>query len=229
MIKTQIIYAEGLYIIKGRSAAGSVFVEDLIEAKKFITLLNKRLAGYLFVHDFLITEDSWTLLCRIEDSKSVITKYELDRERSTKVDPLAKLEEVWRIISEQFRLLLSIFVKFTNRKQGRTGSKVHSNYERYYFENEQEAESYMQQMKNQAINNSQCKRKYRGKRGLYRVSKLVEQGHVYLCTRRVGVSAGNSVMIYGVGAIEILDILTDVLRKLINSTFSNHSIQKAPS
>lgn len=220
MRKIREIQEEGFYILQGRAAAGSVFIEDLAEAKKFLELVNKRLHGFLKVRDFLLTKNSWTLLCEVGTRKEILASYA----RQFNANEKGKLMDVWRIISEQIRHILSIFVKYTNWKQGRTGGKVHSNYERFIFETEIEAEGFIKKMKNQILNHEPKLKRYRSKKGLYGISKKLGVGHVYLCTKSV--VGGELEGLFKIGSLGIVKLSKDVLRKLIDHTFNQHFPEK---
>jgi hypothetical protein len=213
--------ANCFYAIEGSSAEGSVFIEDMIEAKKFINLLNVRLKGFCTVHNFLLKHNHWTLMLSLESENSIVTNYLEKRKMSLKAKLESTLSEVWRIISEQFRHILSIYVRFTNYKQGRKGSKVKRNYERSIFESIEEAEEFMESLKNECYENLPKKKRYRAKRKIWKMMRKVDQGHVFLCGKNVDVD--DCCDIYGSGSIVISRYVNNVLRKLIKETLLLHS------
>jgi hypothetical protein len=222
MKKIRETQANCFYCLEGSSAEGSVFIEDITEAKKFIDLINNRLEGFCTIHNFLLKHNHWTLMVSLEDKNSIVKNYLEKRKKSLKAKIESTLTEVWKIISEQFRHILSMYVRFTNYKQGRKGSKVKGNYQRSIFESEEEAAEFMEKLKNQCYENLPKKKRYRAKRNLWKLMRKVEQGHVFLCGK--GVGRDESEDVYGSGSIELSSLLDDVLRKMIKRTIELHSL-----
>ena len=214
MIRIKETQATGLYLFQGRAAAGSVIIEDLVEARKLLSLLHKRLDGFVKIRDYLITEDCWSILCEVLTEEEVKAKFQSKLKTRTASESSTSAE-VWRILSEEVRHILSMFVKFTNYRQGRTGSKVHSNYRRYIFENEEEGLAFIERMKRQAYRKSQKKR-YRAKRGLCRITKREGKGHIYLCSMNAFVIGVGD--LFGDGALGLIDSFIDVLREMVIHT-----------
>ncbi len=179
MIRIKKTFAKGFFLFQGRASANSAFIEDLSEARQFIILSNYYLKGYLKIHEYLLTQDGWCFIVRVHSLSRI--------QKTLGLDTKVALDEqmLWRLISERMRILLSTFVKFTNRKQGRTGSKVHSSYERYIFETLIEAESYINNVRKGLINLSQRKKKYRAKKSHYKIPKKLGKGSVFMSSRKL--------------------------------------------
>jgi hypothetical protein len=220
MKKIREIKAKCFYAIEGSSAEGSVFIEDMIEAKKFIELINDRLQGFCTIHNFLLEHNHWTLMVSMESKNSIVKRYQEKRKLSLKGKVENTLTEIWKIVSEQFRHILSMYIKFTNYKQGRKGSKVKRNYERSIFESVEEAEEFMESLKNQCYQKLPRKKRYRAKRNLWKMIRKVDQGHVFLCGKEV--KDVDCEDVYGEGSLYLSSFLDNVLRKLIKSTILLH-------
>ncbi|MDA9773907.1 hypothetical protein N9B82_03030 [Saprospiraceae bacterium] len=141
------LQSEGFYAIQISASANSAIVEKVYQAKKFLQLVNSRLEGFAKVHDYLISNGGIFLVLEVQESVLILDKYLGMRNRSKKANRELDLEEVWKIISEQFRHLISMYVKWFNKETGRVGSMVARNYERFYFENIEEANKYLRKMK----------------------------------------------------------------------------------
>ncbi len=174
MIKIKKTVAGGLYIFQGKASGNSSFIEDLHEARQFILSANHYLKGYLKIHEYLLDQHGWVFIVRIHSLKKLRRTLSIDK--TDELDP----QLVWRIISERMRILLSNFVKFTNKKQRRTGSKVHSSYERFLFESLREAEAYLEMMRRGKIRLYQSRKKYRAKKSHYKVPKKWGKGSIFI-------------------------------------------------
>lgn len=209
------------YLFQGKASANSLFIEDLKEAKQFIILANYYLKGYLKIHEYLLTMDGWNFIVRLNSDQEILSKALIGDETMD--------DTVWRIISERMRIILSTFVRFTNKKQGRTGSKVHSSYERFIFSTLSEAKSYLELMRKGEIKLCQRKKKYRGQKSHYEVPEKLGKGSIFL----------NSVNLRGknrrpervtkiLKTIEILASQEFVASKWVENSFQAHFLPPQP-
>ncbi len=171
MKRTKKVYQDGFYIFESRVAANSNYIESIQEAKLLMVYARYYLKNYLIIHDYVITRHGWQMAVKIDITESTC----FDEDPS----------QIWRVISERIRLMLSSYVKRVNSLRGRTGVLVHSNYKRYYFESLEEANGHMDNMRNQRIRMYQRKKKYRGLKCHYRVDKSVERGSIFLCSKEL--------------------------------------------
>ena len=227
MKKIKEIEAKGLYVFIGKSSANSSMIESKKEAIELIKSANSRFAGFLRIREHLITQDSWTLVCEVEDEETIISTYLSNREKSACEYKLPPLVEIWRIVSEQVRNFLSRFVKFCNHDRGRTGSLVHSNYERYFFQNEDEALIFIKKIHEQSHDFSQTKYKYRPICKYFYFSKNEKRSNVFLCSRNLEYLILLSLST--VGSFVRTRMTDNILRKLIDLTKTLHSQLKPPN
>jgi len=216
MIKIKKTVANGFYLFQGKASANSSFIEDLDEAKQFIILANYYFKGYLKIYDYLLTQDGWSLIVKINSRESI--------QKTSVINIVDGLDEdmIWRIISERMRIFLSTFVKFTNKKQRRTGGKVHSSYERFMFESLKEALAYMGKLRKGLIQQCQNRRKYRAKKSHYKIPKKLGKGSIFLSSRKLK----KRIRKYKkrLETLEIRGFKKHVLQELIRSTI-NHTIR----
>ena len=220
MIKIKEIQANCIYLFSGKASANSIFIESLDEAHEFINSANSRFKNYMKIREYLVTESGWSFICEIESEELILATYlqsRLNRGREYKNPPF---EDVWRIMSEQVRHWLSRFIKNCNFSQGRTGGKVHSNYERHLFASVNEAEEYIVAMHAQDLDFGQKKRQYRGNRQYFRVSPKRAKEHVYLCSKNL--VAVLKWVFDEVGAMWNEMLCLDILRKIVKSTLQTH-------
>ena len=215
------LQSEGLYAIEINSSANSALVEKVYQAKKLLQLVNTRLSGFAKVYDYLVSNDSLFLVIQICESETVHKNYLNNRNSSNKANRTLDHKEIWRIISEQFRHLISMYVKWFNRDTGRSGSMVKKNYDRFYFEDVNEAEDYLSKMKRESIERNQKQKKYRPSKRVNSLLKRMKKGMIFLCGMHKELEALKESV--GVGSLFLSDLKNDVLRKLVIST---NKIQK---
>ena len=221
MQKLKEIEPNGLYVFRGKSSAKSSFIESKREAREFINSANKRFVGFLRIREHYISQDSWTLVCEIEDEETIIATYLSIRKKSVRDYKLPPLSEIWRIVSEQVRNFLSRFVKFCNYNRGRTGSLIHSNYERFFFENEEEALNFIKKMHAQSHDFSQSNRKYRPNVKHFYFTSSEKKSNVFLCSKNLNCHI--LLGLRGAGSIVSIRLTNNILRKLIIFTKTIHS------
>ncbi len=166
MHKTKEIYPGAFYIFESKAAANSNYIENLREAKQLLIYANHYLKSYLKIHDYIITRHGWQFAISIN-----------------KDFPSHQNQEPWRVVSERIRLFLSTYVRYINHHRNRTGVLVQKNYIKYYFETWKEAKSHLDRMRTQQIRLYQRKRKYRGLKFHYKISKKKEIGSIFLCSK----------------------------------------------
>lgn len=223
MEKIKEIEADNLYVFQGHCCANSSMFRNLEEARYFIEKANKRFVGYLEIKDYILQQDGWTFMCQIESESRILETYHEARKKSKKAKEACTLTEIWRIVSEQFRHFLSQYVKYVNRGENRSGVLVHSSFERFYFEELDEAECYIVDMKEQLKNVRQGNNKYQSNAGHWEEAEGDEKGSIYLCCKDLD---GCEEFFWGegLGCMDLRGLESiDVLRHLVNKTFSSHS------
>ena len=226
MKKIKEIEAKGIYVFTGKSSGNSSMIESKKEAIEMINSANSRFEGFLRIREHLIFQDSWTLVCEVEDEKTIISTYLKMREKSVRKYKLPPLTEIWRIVSEQVRNFLSRFVKFCNYGRGRAGSLVHSNYERFYFENVEEALIFIKKIHVQSHDFSQRNRKYRPNTKHFYFTNKEKRSNVFMCSKNL-----EGLILLGLrtdGSVVGKRLTIDILRKLISFTKTLHHHQNSP-
>ena len=124
MIPIKQMQADRLYLIEGTSVANSPFFESEADCKLFLSLADKYLAGYMLINCFQNSRDGWVMIVTTKSAKAIRTAYENRRKQSKKCKEDCAHHEIWRMLSDQIRIMLSTYVKATNENTGRTGGKV---------------------------------------------------------------------------------------------------------
>jgi hypothetical protein len=153
-----------------------------------------------------MSSEGYHVLMRIRSKEIVIRNYIEERIKRKKEINSLFLEEPWRIISEQVRILHSVYVKMVNRLRGRQGVLVQKRYRRYYFEGKDEYYSYEKRMKGKEMIEGQKSKRYR-------VSDRWKKGVDWVVVR--GVLFVESLM--------DMAFQNHVVSKLVKSTFIAHS------
>ena len=215
MRKIKQIGANGFYIFHGEVAANSNFIETLDEAKQFLIYANFFLKDYLTVYEYVITRHEWHMIVKL-NSKEDLLACDTSGEGGEFEDDM-----VWRIVSERMRLFLSNYVRCVNRMRGRSGTLVHSSYQRYYFETLTEAKTVIDSIRKQSFRFYRRKRKYRGLKKHYKIPRKLGRGSIFLCSRELKKEdkVGRNFL-----ENQYLNGLEDlVLSNLINLTLKSHS------
>jgi len=64
------------------------------------------------------------MIITTKSAEAIRTAYDNRRKQSKKCNEDCAHHEIWRMLSDQIRILLSTYVKATNENTGRTGGKV---------------------------------------------------------------------------------------------------------
>jgi len=206
MKEVQNVQANGFYIFSGRANANSCFIEKIGHAKQFLIYANYFLKGHLKIFDYVINRDGWVMVVKIMKSES-------NQEITG--------DEVWRRVSERMRLLLSTFVRVTNKQKGRTGCLVHSSFKRYRFERLDEAMIYLEKIRNKNFRLYAGRKKYRGLKTHYKIDKKVRNGSIFLCSKDVGKVKRRFFVEREV--FEFIDLRKLVVKNMIKNTKNFHS------
>lgn len=208
MIKTKKVYEAGFYILESKVAANGNYIENIEEANQLLIYARYFMKDYLVIHDYIITRHGWHMAVKINSKQSK------DKSES---------EEYWRQISERVRLFISIYAKRVNHWRKRSGTLVHSNYSRYYFETLEEATSHLNKMRSQKLKLYQKKKKYRGVKYHYRIDKILEKGSIFLCSKEL--REGGRAIVKEIGFQSFWGLQDLVGPELINFTLKVHRIQ----
>ena len=206
------MHAGCYYLFEGKASANSLFIENLKEAKQFCIYANYFLKGYLKIHEYLITEDGWMMIVKLKNKEAI--------------QKLATFKtECWRIISERMRLLLSTYVRVTNKWERREGVKVKHGYKRYYFETLQEAKSCIKAIRKQQHKLFQKRKKYRGLKTHRAIPSKLGKGSIFLCSKWVGNWRKKKKARDGfiAGKVSVIEFEELVVQDSIISTFYKHN------
>lgn len=161
MIETTKLQSGGYYLFESLSSGLSCYFENEIEIQHFKIFLERYLGKYIRVHKLFFSSEGYQLLLKIRSRDCLIKRYLDDCERRGKMFNREFIEEPWRIISEQIRILHSTYVKKVNKLRCRKGVLVQQRYKRYYFSGEQELNEYMEEMQREKEIEAQSNVRYR--------------------------------------------------------------------
>jgi len=220
MIPIKQMQADQLYLIAGASVANSPFFENEADCKLFLSLADKYLADYLMINCFQNNRDGWVMIITTNSAEAIRTAYDNRRKQSKKCNEDCAHHEIWRILSDQIRILLSTYVKATNENTGRIGGKVRGNYKRFVFESVEEAETVKQELLELKYDQAQELERYQPSNDLYRFESKKRQSIYMGCAQLE--SKKQLVLKLGMRCLEIAGSAINVLRQLVKSTFDFH-------
>ena len=76
------------------------------------------------INCFQNSRDGWAMIITTKSAEAIRSAYEDRRKQSKKCKENCAHHEIWRMLSDQIRIMLSTYVKATNENTGRTGGKV---------------------------------------------------------------------------------------------------------
>ncbi len=134
------------YLIESLATARSCYFEDEKEVEIFRKLFKRYLGKYVHIGGMYLSSEGYQILIRVRTIQEVNRQYRA-KMRGKKENPKIKyLESSWRIISEQMRIMGSVYAKWVNKKRVRNGGLVKQRYKRYYFESKAEYLEYKERM-----------------------------------------------------------------------------------
>jgi len=214
MKKIKETQGSGFYIFSGASSGNSTFVEGDFEARLFSKYFNYFMQDFVNVHDYCVNQNGWIFALSLKSTKTIKTRF-----KDLKNLDSTKGLEVWRIISERIRLTLSTYVRVVNHMRNRSGSLVHSCYERFCFENKEEALETIEMMRNHVLESRQKEIKYRSLVDHYKQLNNEGKWNEWLC------STGNNGKRNRIKSYILTDVRDLVLQNLVIETKSLHNIQ----
>ncbi len=149
------------YMFESLSSGRSCYFESEQEIKLFRQLFDRYVSPYVRVHRMFLGSEGYQVLLKIRESKTLRSKYKGTCEKKGKKARKEYMESPWRIVSEQMRILLSVYVKSVNKIRDRQGVLVQRRYKRYVFEDKTEYDQYIEQMDTKDPIRSQRNERYR--------------------------------------------------------------------
>lgn len=221
MRKTKKMQAGCLYLFKSVACSNTVYFEQLSDTQDLLRLAQQHLKDYLYVHEYMLCKDGWIFVARLKSNKQIQSAYAKKRARKGKKP---KSLAVWEIVSEQMRLFIGGYVRLYNKSTEREGSLVKRPYERYYFEHVQDAKRMIRKIRRRVVGLQQMNKKYRAKKGHYRIPNKLGKGTIYLSSRRRKVRGGEVREELDLSLFQRVTnrLLTKKMKKTIKRTKSKH-------
>jgi hypothetical protein len=206
MKETFTFLPNGYYLFESLADSRNCYFESKKEIEIFKKKLKRYLHGYVKIHKLYISKEGYQILLKIRSKPVLLKKYLNSCMKKVKDIRTQFLKEPWRIVSEQFRIFHSVYVKSVNKSRGREGVLVKHRFKKYYFEGVEEFQYYHEEMeiRKKDITNQSNRR--------YRVSKQ-------------WVDDVNWALVRGVKFVESFinkEFRNYVVSKLISHTLSSH-------
>jgi len=226
MIPIKQMQANQIYLIEGASVANSPFFEIEADCKLFLSLADKYLADYLSINCFQNSRDGWVMIITTKSAEAIRSAYENRRKKSKKCKEDCAHHEIWRMLSDQIRILLSTYVKATNENTGRSGGKVSGKYKRFVFESVEEAEAVKEELLQQKYDQAQELEIYQPSNKLYRVKDTQKEQSFYMGCALL--KSKELVRKLGMRCLDLAGSAIAVLRQLVKTTLDFHSPLEPP-
>lgn len=213
--------ANHIYLIRGASTACSPFFESVEHCRLFLRLADRFLSDYLRITSFQNNRDGWAMIIATRSADEIKRAYLARRACSQKCKKEYEFSEVWQMLSDQIRILLSTYVRTTNFSTGRTGAKVRRRYERYVFESEEEALAARKSLESEYYKLRQPSKRYRPRKKSHKMRKKLLRKSVYASSRLLAIPA--KLRELGLGCVDIGVFIVDcVARQLVTRTLRDH-------
>lgn len=218
-----------LYYLSGKAVAKNTFFEnkeDVLLAHRYI---KRYLEGMMEIIEYLFTDEGWVLIVRTMSIDKIRKAYLHRRSRSKKAKKHALKIHPEEMISEHMRFFLSVLIKAINKSSGRTGTKVHSVFERYIFETKEEYLNCVDELREEKLEICEQSAKYKAsKNEAQEIMDFMGKGDVLMCSKVRDVRLGRYK--FKQYLIDLKELTNDVLGKVLNHSifhyYPNSSLKK---
>lgn len=212
--------AEQIYLIRGSSVSHTPFFEHQQDCRVFLELVDHYLKDYVSISSFQNNPNGWVMIITTKSAELIKKAYKARRALSKKCKKEFEFQEVWQMLSDQIRILLSTYVKKTNQATGRKGSKVRHRYERFVFESAQEALEVEAQLEEEFHPLEQPVERYRPSDALHDLREAMIATSIYMCCALLRVPEQLEKL--GMSCLELGLLSQAIARNLIHSTLNHH-------
>lgn len=217
---------DGIFLARSSSTANTLFFERKNDHQLFFELIDKYLGGMIEVIHYSVVPTAWNLIFRTKSKEEIEAEYFRQRALSKKAKMECTKGDVEYMLSEHFRFMNSQLVKITNKRTGRHGTKVHSRFEKFSFENRKDMDNMIEQLETLVEFNRQWIEPYIPNYNLCDVEEMESEDDEFRSGKSYNkrIWVGDYVMKCFVKLLNQLD----VVEKLIKSTF-NRLFPKSPT
>lgn len=208
----------GIYTVRSFSSANTLYFENLNDHRLFFRYVNYFLSDYIDILEYVLIPTGWAMIFRTKSSQEIQNAYQKRLLNSVRKRKRNLSNRPDLIISEQFRLLISQYVKNSNAIHGRTGSKIHSRMQKHVLPDENAFLREKEKMEALEEFSMQHLRRYHPMMQYYKNGEI-EKNEAYRSSngsRAMGVRVLCN-MIIG-------DLPLFVVRNWISITLTNHSL-----
>lgn len=218
MKKVSRVQAGGFYVFEAHNCARNHLIEQKSEVEQFLRFVNGYLKDYMQILEYRISPTCWRLVVRIKSKSTVLKTYQLLQLRKGKS---ARFDEVWHIISERIRLFRSHFTKWVDKNRGREGNASKGVYKRFAFDSLEEAQQYIDEIRNYEMKPSQPNIKYQAKSEYFdRDGEIAKQK--FLLTSAHYQTGKRLLEDGGLKCLKILNYINEMMENWINQTKKLH-------
>lgn len=193
------LQSDRVCLAMGNSVALNLMFESKKDHELFFKYWKKYLGGMASLVNYHLTPTGWVLMFRTKSPEEIESAYLRQRSKSKKIKEENTLKDVSRMLSEHFRIFLSQFVRRTNAKHHRKGTKVMQRFHRYVFNETADYEHFFERITRQTRSRPQNRMKYQadetkydilnqlGEESIWKVGTRMYKGFEESFRRRFGV------------------------------------------
>lgn len=135
-MKKSRLTSDSVCLAMGNAVALNLMFENKLDHELFLDLWQRYLGQMTRIINYHLTPTGWIVLFKTNSEEEIKKAYHELRENSKKAKEEYTLNDVSKILSEHFRILLSQFVRKTNARHQRRGTKVLQSFHRYVLREE---------------------------------------------------------------------------------------------
>lgn len=204
-----------LCMAKGHSVALNLMFETKKDHQLFIKLWNRYMSEMAELINYQLSPTGWTLIFKTLSQEKITKAYHNQRKKSKKANSEYTIQSARKMLSEHFRILLSQFVKKSNKSSGRSGTKVKQRFEKYIIEDKHQYEKEFEKIMVNKHDNSQKEIRYQANEKLYDSSKEMSRDSIWKSGIRL--YNGRKILIKVAKKMRFIDSDSYVLRHFLNN------------
>lgn len=222
--KTKWLEANKICMAKGDATANNLMFERKGNHKMFIELWNRYMSGMAELINYHLSPSGWTLLFKTRSEQDIQRSYMKQRKKSKKADASLTHTDTKRMLSEHFRIFLSQYVRQSNRKLGRSGTKVKQRFTKYLLCDINTYIEEFERIVKRKRPNSQRLKKYQADEKQYDIKREMQEDSIWKVGNRLYNEKVTQVKV--VKGMRLLPPQCYILRKfLLNQKPHNPSLE----
>lgn len=217
--------SDSVCLAMGEAVALNLMFESQKDHELFFEYWKKYLGKMATLINYQLTPTGWLLLFKTKSKEEIISAYRAFRKNSKKAKTACTKTDASKILSEHFRIFLSQYVRRTNARHRRKGTKVLESFRKYILNEQSDYEFLFRKIANNMRHQVQKLKKYQADESEYDIDGAMKKDSVWKVGTRL--YRGFERRFKERYKVELLSPNSAVLRKYLNRP--NSSTYNPPS